>query len=254
MAPPPAQFGDIAAYAHNIMEAEDVYNKVFGMGLYHSRDLGFVPTVIDIGAHIGMFTLYIKNKYPHARILAFEPAPQTFETLSKNLDFHFHSDVEVHNVALGSEEGTQTLTHFKLAPYYSTLYEKTWEELCDLMGAGAARQTCDHRDENVSEVDVPVQRLSHFLHNDPSITRIDLLKMNVDGEIDILRGVDDEHWDMLRRVEIKVFSKDPEAPAEIEQFLRSKEFDVLITEDDRDHDIFIIRAIRLDVQNSSWSE
>ena len=186
--------------------------------------------------------------YPLARILAFEPAPQTYETLSKNLDFHFHSNVEAHPVALGSEEGIQMLTHFKLAPYYSTLYEKTDEELFALLGAGAARETWNRWDENASEVEVPVQRLSHFLHNDPSITRVDLLKMNVDGELDVLRGVDDEHWDMVRRVVINVFSKDPDVPAEIEQFLQSKGFDVNVVEHDSD-DACMIRGVCLDIED-----
>jgi FkbM family methyltransferase len=40
--------------------------------------------IIDGGANIGLATLYLKNKYPKAKIIAVEPEPSNFELLLKN--------------------------------------------------------------------------------------------------------------------------------------------------------------------------
>src|SRR5262245_52396786 len=40
--------------------------------------------IVDAGANIGMATLYFAKTYPHAHILAIEPAPENFRILEKN--------------------------------------------------------------------------------------------------------------------------------------------------------------------------
>lgn len=40
--------------------------------------------IVDIGAHIGIFSCYAAAKYPNSKIFAFEPAKETFADLLKN--------------------------------------------------------------------------------------------------------------------------------------------------------------------------
>ena len=50
--------------------------------------LRFVPdckTVIDLGANIGLTSLYLTHHFPACRVLAVEPDPDNFRLLSKNL-------------------------------------------------------------------------------------------------------------------------------------------------------------------------
>ena len=60
-------------------------------------------TIIDIGANTGQFSLTINALFPHARIVAFEPLPQCFDMLQKNLA-HIRDHVAL-NAALGDEVG-----------------------------------------------------------------------------------------------------------------------------------------------------
>jgi FkbM family methyltransferase len=64
-------------------------------------------TFIDIGANIGVFSSFIARTRllfdDGFRILAFEPHPDTFLRLKRNVE---HLGVEVHNVGLGSEKLT----------------------------------------------------------------------------------------------------------------------------------------------------
>lgn len=43
------------------------------------------PLIIDVGAHIGTSVVYFENAYPSARIVAFEPHPENFEVLQRNV-------------------------------------------------------------------------------------------------------------------------------------------------------------------------
>jgi FkbM family methyltransferase len=62
-------------------------------------------TVIDIGANIGMFSIYIKKKFG-CKVIAFEPVSVNFEHFKKNIELNGLSinDFELHNVAITSKE------------------------------------------------------------------------------------------------------------------------------------------------------
>ncbi|MEK6876381.1 MAG: FkbM family methyltransferase [Nanoarchaeota archaeon] len=44
--------------------------------------------IIDIGAHIGSFSIAAAKKYPNARILSFEPSPSNYRLLKKNISLN----------------------------------------------------------------------------------------------------------------------------------------------------------------------
>ena len=62
-------------------------------------------TVIDIGANVGMFSIYIKKKF-NCKVISFEPVPRNFENFKKNIELNGLSttDFELHNVAITDEE------------------------------------------------------------------------------------------------------------------------------------------------------
>ncbi len=44
--------------------------------------------IIDAGANIGLFTIWIKNKYPDAIVICIEPDTENFKLLKKNLSYY----------------------------------------------------------------------------------------------------------------------------------------------------------------------
>jgi FkbM family methyltransferase len=61
-----------------------IFEQVF---LFNEYDipLGFTPQIIvDAGANVGLFAVFMKNRYPQSTIIAIEPDAGNFEVLKKN--------------------------------------------------------------------------------------------------------------------------------------------------------------------------
>ena len=59
--------------------------------------------ILDIGANIGMASNYLSKRFPKARIFAFEPVPDNFALLSKNVQSL--GNVQPFQKALGAKDG-----------------------------------------------------------------------------------------------------------------------------------------------------
>lgn len=68
--------------------------------------------VADIGAFIGLYTLAIAQRVgANGRVVAFEPNPESYALLRSHLELNTLTDrVELHQLAVGSEEGVVALT------------------------------------------------------------------------------------------------------------------------------------------------
>src|SRR5438067_2674206 len=61
---------------------------------------------IDVGAHYGFYTLLAAKNHPHLEVLAFEPVPQTFEVLRRNLALHQLQTFTAYQAAVSGTCGT----------------------------------------------------------------------------------------------------------------------------------------------------
>jgi FkbM family methyltransferase len=66
-----------------------------------------VRTVLDIGANVGVTALYFSQIFPNANIYAFEPAPDNFAVLAKNVANC--KRIRAFNFALGAKDATLDL-------------------------------------------------------------------------------------------------------------------------------------------------
>lgn len=60
-----------------------------------------VSVIIDIGANVGLFSLYARALFPQARIIAFEPDGDNYIALEALVE---HINVETYQIALGDGE------------------------------------------------------------------------------------------------------------------------------------------------------
>lgn len=63
------------------------FHQVFAKREYDLKMLNIKAprVIIDGGANIGLFSIFIKNKYPDSKIIAVEPDKENFEMMNKNL-------------------------------------------------------------------------------------------------------------------------------------------------------------------------
>ncbi|MCJ1241508.1 hypothetical protein MMC14_009513 [Varicellaria rhodocarpa] len=249
------EFADTSCYTTSKEEAQFIYKEIFQDHCYDIPNLSETPFIVDAGANIGLFSLYMKQKYPSSKILAFEPAPETFDLLRRNLTLHNLSadDVEALPFGLASKASTQKLTYFPHLPGNSTLVPEEKQLLFEELAKRYGREVADQLYGGAQEVDVQLQRLSHFLNSSSSsgdggvARRIDLLKIDVEGaELDVLHGLDDGHWAAVRNVILETMEASG-ARVRIEELLRAKGFSVTRERASwAPEDFYMIRAWRDD--------
>ncbi len=96
-------WGGGSIYLRNYSDIQillEIFENSYGMTTYY-------PTVGDIGANIGMFSVFYARRFPDAVIDAFEPEPNNFKLLLQNTAPY--KNISCHNTAIGSEAGAVTL-------------------------------------------------------------------------------------------------------------------------------------------------
>jgi FkbM family methyltransferase len=82
-----------------------VFNEFQG-GIVKDRVLCDSGVVVDIGANIGNHTLYFLNELKARKVFAFEPLPECFYVLKKNVEINDAEDrTELHQVGLSDKKG-----------------------------------------------------------------------------------------------------------------------------------------------------
>ena len=196
------ELGDgLQVYALSVMEARFMYDEIFKEDCY-GVDLPEQPLVIDVGANIGMFAIFIKQRYPDAEVLSFEPMPESASLLRRNIALHQLDRVTVHELALGSEaERNVSFAFYPMLPGHSTRYPETKVLPMTQMAADVEPKVVEQM-YRAREVNARVDRLATFL---PPDRRVDLLKVDVEGaEADVLLGIDTHQWPQIQRAILEV--------------------------------------------------
>jgi FkbM family methyltransferase len=67
--------------------------------------------IVDVGAHIGTFTLLASEKVARGRVFAIEASQETFNLLAANVELNQRSNIELAHLALAGHDGPVTLHH-----------------------------------------------------------------------------------------------------------------------------------------------
>jgi FkbM family methyltransferase len=149
-------------------------------GVFERAEIFFVEkflragmTVLDIGAHHGLYTLLASKRVGAAgRVVAFEPSPRERAQLSRNLKINFCSNVRIEACALGREREQAEL-----------FLVNGGEDGCNSLRPPIAAS-------GASPLSVAVARLDDWLEEN-GIARVDFIKLDVEGgERDVLRGAE----------------------------------------------------------------
>ena len=87
-------------YSNSVLEF--LTEEIFNHQVYHFKTEKKQPIILDVGANIGLSSLYFKELYPLCTIVALEPDPDNFKLLTANLR---DEDVKLVQVAASNCKG-----------------------------------------------------------------------------------------------------------------------------------------------------
>ncbi|MBD3922234.1 FkbM family methyltransferase [Paenibacillus sp. PR3] len=233
----------IEIYQNNEGETEFLYNEIFHKEMYfkHGITLPDNGTVMDVGANIGMFTLYVSSK-SSCRVYAFEPLPPTFNLLEMNTSSLPH--VTTVNVGLSNEIKEAEFAYFPTMSTDSVQIKYRENHDQDLRYGLINHYRDDFADSRMLNRFVD-HLMSPKLLNEQiyrcklttisamiryyDLNQIDLLKIDVEkSEFEVLEGIHPEDWGKIKQIVMEVHGLNGEQISRLENIFRTNGFDVLI--------------------------
>ena len=198
----------------NDYETDFVRKEIFESHCYFKNGIRLEShaTVFDIGANIGLFSMYVKKNHPDAQIYAVEPAPKAFECLSLNLSPYSETVTALH-CGVSSQDG---FAPFFFYPGYSVisgyhadpkLDEQVIRNGFEGMGViinESVDQTIRERFSKMETIHSKTRSLSSLIR-EFQIQKIDLLKIDAEkSEISILKGIETQDWKKIQQLVLEV--------------------------------------------------
>jgi FkbM family methyltransferase len=150
----------------DINQVAHIFFEVFGQNIYYFKSETQAPVIIDIGANIGDSVIYFKWIFPKSKIYAFEPLPNAFNLLRKNIELNNFKNVHIYNFGLGDKESTVKLYSDKIGTSGSSTTNK---------------KTSDYKlKSDIQEHIIKIRKLSYFKEIS-QYKKIDLIKIDIEG-------------------------------------------------------------------------
>lgn len=99
------KFRGLSIACHDLLSFYMAAKDIFLHRIYDFQTDNSVPRIIDGGGHIGLFTLFIKQRYPDAKVTVFEPEASSLRLLRHNLQQNGFNDVEIVEAGLFGRDG-----------------------------------------------------------------------------------------------------------------------------------------------------
>lgn len=232
----------------NTNETDFLYNEIYERKIYFKNGIQ-IPVdacILDVGANIGIFMLYVSEHCPKGKVYAFEPISPTFECLKSNTML-CQANIKAFNIGLGAEEAIADFTFY---PGYSGLSRLSiYDDQSGNMEMIKAflRNELQHGEPSVEEFmkegesillerlqgracKAQLRRLSSIIKEE-SIEHVDLLKIDVErSELDVLKGIDDGDWCKIDQIVLEVHTYP--LTNEIFKLLEERGFKVVMEEDE----------------------
>jgi amino acid adenylation domain-containing protein/FkbM family methyltransferase len=200
------------AYA-NPGETQFVYDEVYERRVYGLNGIA-VPDrgcVVDVGANIGMFSLWASEQATEVAVFSFEPLPPIFALLETNLALHVRRGRAM-PFGLGARAEEAVFYYFPHDTIFSGRSPGADERL--IVGELLRREAPELSSEAIDELlDDRLRTVAYRSRIEPlsavidelGIDRIDLLKVDVEkSELEVFAGIEERHWPLIDQIAIEV--------------------------------------------------
>jgi len=186
-----------------------LYREIYSEDIYSQEILMKEMNVVDIGAHVGTYTILAAEKVgKNGKVIAIEPDPKNYKYLLKNIKLNNFQNVIPINIALADRNGSE-----KLYLHFSSM----------------CHSLISQEDKN-SYIKVPVKTVDKLVE-ELNLKKIDVIKIDTEGaEMPILRGAEKT---LKANPNVKLFIASYHYPSEIQevcQFLNKRGFETKISQ------------------------
>lgn len=208
-----SKVGKYEIWHENSEEFYELKKEIFGENCYYLELDSEEPVIVDSGAHIGMGVLYFKMLFPRARISAFEPVPDNFAILKKNVHDNQLENVEIYQAVVAPKSG--------LLRIHEPIGEGAWKS-----GAGIIPKGWKGIQTN-KEIEVRAVGIQEILQE-----KIDIFKMDIEGmEYEVIRNAGPQIRNVKNWI-IEVHPRKDHRIEEIEKTLLQNGFRIEINKDE----------------------
>jgi FkbM family methyltransferase len=206
----------------NIAELRFLHDEIF-VGEVYLRG-GIVlredAVVFDVGANIGMFSLFVGVRCPSAAVYAFEPVPEVFAKLQQNVGER-GLNVRSFNYGLSDREQDVTFYYYPDISIMSCRRDYiNWENEVELIKRYVANEQ-EHgppgREDHLAQVAQLAAKDFEFVEcrcrlrpmsaviDEAGVRNIDLIKIDAQrAEFDVLQGIEPRHWPLVQQISMEV--------------------------------------------------
>jgi amino acid adenylation domain-containing protein/FkbM family methyltransferase len=247
----------------NKNETDFVYQEIFEEQSYlrHGILINDGDCIFDVGANIGLFTLFIALAYKNVVIYAFEPIPPIFEVLRLNTGLYSsNNNIQLFDYGLSREAKQEQFTYYPYVSVISGCYANTKDEqevirlsLINQQKIAANETALSNEEINdllterlqSQEFSCHLKTISEVIREN-GITQIDLLKIDVEkSELDVLAGIQEEDWQKIRQIVVEVHDIDGRLEC-MTGLLENHSYNLAIEQDTvlKDTGLYTIYAVR----------
>ncbi|MDY7094443.1 MAG: MupA/Atu3671 family FMN-dependent luciferase-like monooxygenase [Acidobacteriota bacterium] len=236
--------------------------------LRHGVTLEDGACVFDIGANIGLFTLFVHQRCRDPKVFCFEPIPPTCEVLRTNVEL-YGLGAQVFQCGVGEARQQAEFTFYPQMAGLSGRFPEedaettrsileTWfgqlpeSELTGGKPEGEALDALVDEYLRSETFSCQIETVSEMIRR-TGVEAIDLLKIDVErSEVQVLEGIEDEHWPLIRQTVLEIHSK--ELLEQVSDDLAARGFELqseeLIPVDGGDN-VYMLYGVRPEFRRSS---
>lgn len=231
----------------NQYETDYLYKENFVDRAYlrHGIQLNNGDCVFDVGANIGLFTLFVQSEFKNTRVYAFEPSPPVFQQLNANIQL-YGSEVHIFDCGISDSPKQAKFTFNEKSSIFSGFGADLNEDEAAVRAViqSILRETGITNEE---ELNTAAEEFMTSLKDSRSFTckfkslsevireqgveKIDLLKIDAENsELAILNGIEDADWLRIRQLVLDMHDRDGAVAKSVGDILESKGFELTLEE------------------------
>ncbi len=225
----------------NQSETDYLYQEIFQNQCYlkHGIEIEEGATVLDIGANIGLFSLFVSSLGRNAHIFAFEPSIEAFARLQAN-SAAYDSRIQPFQIGVSRQPGDALFTSYQNSSVFSSFYpnEEQDRDAIHAISRNLLEAHTSARGQLLEEHanQLTQDRLSSTSYRcsltsiskiirEQKLNRIHLLKIDAEkSELNIIAGIDEEHWPLIDQLVVEVHDPTRALVRQLEALLIEKGF------------------------------